>query len=179
MNSKQLNFFVSPEDLQSIYCFFNKHKVKYVKDIVDESHDPILSEFPLENKEIKEPIHLMSDEFKSFLVLTQNDKTREYSVDCLRSYILDFSPGGFYPATRKVLHRGRFYCTTSYFVSNGESVAKSDAFKSWVNTVFRLFKKEFLVQYTANKSILFSKNVIKWIEDNNGRVDTAFLKVTI
>ena len=179
MNSKQLNFFIVPEDLQSIYLFFLKRKVKYVVNNVEDSDNIILNDFPFRHGKIFERIHLTCEEFKPYLSFKYDESRKTFYVDSDRSYILDFNPGGFYPASSKVLHRGRLYCATSYFVSNRESVAKSDLFRTWVDDLFKLFKKDFLMQYTPNKSILFSKSAIKWIEENNGNVDTAFLTVII
>jgi hypothetical protein len=179
MNSKQLNFFIVPEDLVPIYEFFDKNEIKSVDKIVQDVENLILNKIALNHGNVYERIYLTNEEFKSNLRFSYDEKKQGFSLNSDKSYILEFDPGGFYPASCTVLNRGRFYCSMSYFVSNNEVVRKDDEFKSWVDKTFRRFKKEFLIQYGANKHILFSTRAIEWMKTNNGQVDAAFLKIMI
>jgi hypothetical protein len=179
MNSKQINFFVVPEDLPSIYAFFYKNKIKYVNKVVDDIDHLALNDFPLKLDRLFDQIYITSDDFKSNLNFVYDEKQEKYLIDSYKSYVLEFDPGGFYPASSRVLHRGRLYCSTSYFVSNGEAVNKSDQFKSWVDRVFRVFKNEFLVQFDNSKIVRISQKALHWMEENHGQVDIPFLKITI
>ena len=180
MNSKQLNFFIVPQDLATIYAFFNEHDIYYVKKSTMgmDSGNIKLERFPYLGTPF-EQIYLSSQTFKSNSNLILDRTSDSYALDIDKSYILQFNPGGFYPASSKILHRGRFYCTTSYFVSNREIVGKGDDFKNWVDFIFKLFKKKFLIKLGDQKNILFSPNTIEWMREKNGKVDTSHLKITI
>src|SRR5258706_3147274 len=146
MNSKQLNFFIVPEDIPSVDSFFNTQGIKYIRKKDAVNNVIHLESFPYSDGEIYEQIYLTTDAFKSQVYLDTESKW-PLTVDIFKSCVLQFSPGGFYPASSKTLYQGGFYCATSYFVSNGESVAKNEHFKKWVDNLFKLFKKEFLSKY--------------------------------
>jgi hypothetical protein len=179
MNSKQLNFFLVPEDLPLVYDFFNKQDIKYVRIPKEDAQDMSLESLPFRDGTAYEQRWFTIEDFRSHVFLKPNTHVPGFYVDIDKSYVLQFTPGGFYPGNSKVLKRGRFYCPTSYFVSNGESVAKSDEFKSWVDKVFRLFKKEFLTRAGDQKWIYFSHRTLKWMEDTGAVVDTPYLKITL
>jgi hypothetical protein len=177
--SKQLNFFIVPDDLVSIYDFFNAHGVRYTPARSKSPDDLVLYTFPFKHGKDYEQNYLTSKEFTDYLTFIYDEKKQIYSLDLQKSYVLEFDPGGFYPSSSKVLHRARFYCKTSYFVTNNESVVKSDEFKCWVDKIFRLFKKQFLIRTDYDKSILFSERAVSWMKENNGKIDVPFLKITI
>jgi hypothetical protein len=179
MNSKQLNFFTVPEDLPLIFSFFNEQGVKYVSKNMDDTRNIQLKKFPYSEGGIYEHIYLTSDEFKSDIYLPSTEDEKLFPIDLFKSYVLQFSPGRFNPACPTILYRGRFYCTTGYFVSNGESVAKGEHFKKWVDKIFRVFKKEFLKAYDERVRIFFSPKTITWMEANDGIIDKAFFTITI
>src|ERR1700744_954765 len=149
--SKQLNFFITPDDLGSIYDFFNDNGVKYVTQKIKRNNDLVLYNFPFKHGKAYEQIYLTSEQFRDHLNFKHDEKKQNDLLDTQKSYILEFDPGGFYPSSSKVLHRAKLYCKTSYFVTNNETVIKSEEFKSWVDKVFRLFKKQFLIKTNANK----------------------------
>ena len=177
--SKQLNFFILPDDLSSIYHFLSSNGVRYITEKIKSADDIVLHDFPLKHGKSYERIYLTSEEYVDRLSFIFNEQMMDYTLDREKSYILEFNPGGFFPSNDKVLHRARFYCKTDYFVSNNESVVKSDEFKSWVDKIFRLFKKQFLIRTDYNKSILFSERTLIWIKENDGKIDVPFLKITI
>jgi len=179
MNSKQLMFFIIPEDLPAIYSFFNTHNIKYTRENVMSADHILLQKLPPGEGEPWEKLYLVCGDFSQNIFFNKSRTGDGYTIDIHRSYVLEFSPGGFYPYSSKILHRARFYCPTQYFVSNGESVAKSDEFKSWVDKIFKSFKKDFLIKFGDEKRILFSKRTVAWMEQNGGKIDKTFLKIEI
>jgi len=179
MNSKQLNFFLIPEDLPDVYDFFSGHKVKYGRIIEGTSDEITFESFPFKHGMPYEQIYLTTEDFHSNIFLKKGKILPEFSVDIDKSYILQFTPGGFYPASSHVLHRGGFYCATSYFVSNGESVAKSNEFKTWVDKLFKSFKKEFLSKLNDKDRIFLSLRTIEWMKKTGAVIDLAFTKLTL
>lgn len=102
----------------------------------------------------------------------------EYSIDGSKSCVLEFTPGGIYPYSSRVLNRGRFYYSTSYFVSNGESVAKSTEFQSWVDKIYKLFKKELRLERIDKSPVFLSAGTIEWMKRTGAIVDAPLLKVS-
>jgi hypothetical protein len=177
--SKQLNFFIHPDDLVPIVDFFNGNGIKYVCDQIKSAGDIVLHDFPNNHGKLYDTSNLTSEQFKDRLYFTFDEERSDYGLDPEKSYILEFSPTMFSPSNDRVIHRGRLYCKTDYFVSNNEKVVKSDEFKAWVDKVFRLFKKHFLIRTDFNKHILFSAKTLAWMKENNGQIDAPFLKITI
>ena len=178
MNSKQLNFFLVPEDLPFVYDFFNRMDVRYIRVNNKEKEDVTLEHFPFRHGTAYEQICITHIDFSSNIYLStwQNG---EYFVDLEKSYVLQFTPGGFYPFSSHILNRGGFYCATSYFVSNGESVAKPDEFKKWVDKLFKSFKKEFLlVKLDERYPIFISQRAIEWMKNNGAVVDKAMFEIS-
>jgi len=176
MNSKQLNFFLVPDDLPYVYDFFIRHGVKYAR--INEQEEIILESFPYKHGEVHDQICITSEDFRANIYSREGRIIRDITIDLDKSYVLQFTPGGFYPASSSVLHRGGLYCATSYFVSNGESVAKSDEFKSWVDRLFKSFKKEFLSKLNEKDRIFLSQRTIEWMKEVGAVVDTAYTRIT-
>ncbi len=105
-----------------------------------------------------------------------NPQKAGYYVDIGKSNAIEFSRGGFYPYSDKILHRARLYTVFDYYDDNGNLIEKDLDFKEWVNIIYKLFKKAFLKKTNVNKDFLFSENAIKWMLENEARVDTAGLK---
>lgn len=82
--------------------------------------------------------------------------------------------GGFYPYSNNILHRGRFYCVISFQENN--TMRKDDMFVDWAKKIYRLFEKSFLIKSEEYNSYYFSKNALKWIDENNARLIEGGLK---
>jgi hypothetical protein len=177
--SKQLNFFIHRDDLVPIFDFFNGNGIKYVFDKINNADDIVLYDLPHKHGKPYDKICLTSEQFADHLYFIFDEERAYYDLDREKSYILEFSPALFYSSSERVIDRGRFYCKTDYFVSNNERVVKADEFKAWVDKVFRMFKKQFLIRTDFNKSILFSSKTLAWMKENNGQIDAPFLKITI
>ena len=118
---------------------------------------------------------ITSTDFLSDIYVSKS-RYGDYYLDMDRSYVLEFSPGGILPIRPRVLKRARFYCTTSYFVSNGESVGKPDIFKKWADKFFKAFKKEFLVK-SESPGNYFSHRTIEWMKERGAVVHPSFTQI--
>ncbi|MGN6803290.1 MAG: hypothetical protein ACTHJN_15420 [Ginsengibacter sp.] len=174
MKSKQINFFILPEDWESINSFLTDKNICFINE------DTVLSDFKLSEKPVEDKyrkskykIYLTTEEFKDQLYL--EDHEGDVSIDVLKSYAIEFDRGGFFPFSQKVLHRARLYAVTEYFTSNKEKVRKDECFIKWIDDVFRMFKKEFLEIIPGEKYITFSKNVRKWIDVTHAVIEPSGL----
>jgi len=176
MNSKQLNFFIIPADLSDVYAFFNRMDVKYVKMNKYQADGITLERFPFRDGTIYDQIYITHPEFGRKIYTRENELISEYRINLEKSYVLEFTPGGILPIRPHILKRARFYCTTSYFVSNGESVAKPDVFKKWVDKFFNAFKKEFLVK-SQSPGNYFSHRTVEWMKETGAVVHPSFTQI--
>lgn len=175
MNSKQINFFIVPEDLPFVYDFFSRMNVIHAT-VNKKGPDFInLDEFPVQHETNPYQIYITHKDFASN-IYTGRWKDGDLFIDYGKSWVLEFSLGGTTPGRPKVLDRARFYCTTSYFVSNGESVAKPDHFKKWVDKFFKTFKKEFLVKSDC-PGIYFSPRTVEWMAKTGATVHKSYTQI--
>jgi hypothetical protein len=178
MNSKQLNFFLSPDDLPLVYDFFIRMELKYVRVNKYDPDDINFESFPFRHGSAHEQIFITRMDFSSQIHVRRNEAASEYCIDLEKSLVLQFTPGGIYPFNSRIINRGSFYCTTSYFVSNGESVGKPDEFKKWVDKLFKSFKKEFLLTKLDERfGIYISHRGSEWMKDTGAVVDRTFERI--
>lgn len=174
MSSKQLNFFITPEEHQKINEFFAKKGsvVLLNQDISDNDKIEIKHGIP-ENYVYK--IYLSNLEFinKIKINTTNTDNGNIKSFDILESYLLEFNLGGFFPNDKNVLQRGRFYYVKSFWNDQNVLEEKSSDFIKWCDDFVKEFRKEFLQKYSKEKTFLYSKSAIKWIEENNASEDNG------
>lgn len=178
MNSKQLNFFLINEERPAVYDLFNRLGLKY---IVYDSADPEslrLESFPYVQRQANDKIHITLEDYQSQIFFRESGRASEYTIDEAKSYVLEFSHGGMDSDNARVLHRGRFYFCTSYYVSNGESVAKSGQFKKWVDKFYKLFKNEFKLERTGKFPAFFSARTLEWMKETGAVVDAPCLTVS-
>jgi len=176
MNSKQLKFFLVFDDLADVYAFFNRMDVRYVRIDKYQPDEIDIEPFPFRHGTPYDQLFIVYSDFSSKIYTRQYRNYLEYKLDLDKSYVLEFSPGGIYPWRPNELDRGRFYCPTSYFVSNGESVAKSQEFKKWVDKFFKAFKKEFLVK-SESPGNYFSHRTIEWMKKTGAVVHQSFTRI--
>jgi hypothetical protein len=178
MNSTQLNFFIVPSDWLPIVDFFNSNDVKLIT-------DPITGTQPLKSmsansyneRQYTKTLILSHSTFHDNIFFDYNEETSNYSINKLKSYVIEFAPGGFYPNDQYTLDRGRFYCATKYYATNGEQIEKHRDFLNWVKRFYNLFKKQFLIKNGNEKTILFSRETMRWIQEKKGEIDAGYLKI--
>ncbi len=161
-SSKQLNFFITPEDYNSINVYLkecssiilannNIGKEKYINNSIINLDEDVKQVFLTKN-----------DFFDEVVIKTIENNISYYYITS--SPLLEFSLGGFYPYDKNSLQIGRFYYIKAYYDSNGNFVYKSENFISWCDEIFKKFKKNFLKKYS--KDCYCSESAIKWIELN-------------
>lgn len=167
MSSKQLNFFITPDDYSKIDEFIVKQKAIIIlnQDLLDDSKIILREKLP--NDEISQ-VYLSLTHYLDNIIVSTTNKGLKY-FDIQKSCILEFSLGGFYPSNPNVLQRARFYYTKSYYNNNGIATGKRNDFVLWCDDFIKEFKKEFLIKYSKEEEFLYSKSAIDWIEKNEAR----------
>lgn len=161
MRSKQVNFFLAPEDLAEGIKFFADNGCEVIKRYTRKAGQPVY--FDVEkNQDFVFQVCLCKSEYLETLIFTYLDTRQEYSIDTTKSNVIEFSIGGFYPYSDKELHRSRLYFVSQYYEGDG-LFQKDEEFLLWADNIFKAFKKAFLVK---DKSILTdiygTKNFIEW-----------------
>lgn len=166
MSSKQLNFYITPEEHERINKFIIKKGaiVLLNEKISSDSKIELLREIP---KNDVFQLYLTNNEFvKKIKINTTKDNHIKY-FDIDESYVMEFDLGGFYPYDRNILHRGRFYYVKSFWNEKDVLEKKSNDFTLWCDDFIKDFRKEFLERFSKEKTFFYSDSAIKWIEDNN------------
>jgi hypothetical protein len=158
MKSKQLNFFITEEDCVLINDFIKKNQgIIYSNDTL------ILESINSETYQL----FLTHRNFIEDIVINSTPKGVKY-FDIGRSYLLEFSSGGFYKNDFNSLHRGRLYYIKSYY-EDSFLIEKADEFNKWCNNIFTFMKKNILNKYSLDKGYLYSASAIRWIEINSAK----------
>lgn len=162
-SSKQLNFFITSEDYNSVNSFLKECGAMILAndDIGKENN---ISNSIIDLKEEVKQVFLTRNEFlKDVVIKTIEDNISYYYITS--SFLLEFSIGGFYPYDKNSLQSARFYYIKAYYNESGDFVTKSEDFVNWCDEIFKKFKKIFLKKYS--KDCYCSESAIKWIELNN------------
>ena len=161
MSSKQINFYIVPDDYKLIDQFLKDHLCNVmVNNYIDKGLNP-LNILPKIDEEIYQ-VYLCNDRFDDKIKVTRNDKVKYFDV--FESYLIEFSLGGFFPYDRTLLQRARLYFVTSYYKEDS-LVYKNPDFLKWCDDFFKEFKKKFLKKFNNEKSVYYSENAIKWITE--------------
>lgn len=168
MSSKQLNFFITPEDYQRINSFIHRKEALVLlnEDITSNNKIEIKSGIP---SAYVYKIYIFKKEFldkiKIKTITTNANDIKSFVID--ESYLLEFNLGGFFPNDKNALQRARFYYVKSFWNEENILEEKSNDFTLWCNDFIKDFKKHFLKKFSKEKTFLYSDSAIKWIEDNN------------
>lgn len=167
MASKQLNFFITPEEHSRINnMILEKGIIVLLDEKIKSTEDfEVLNTLPDIEEEIFQ-VYLTSPRFidKIFIKSTKNG-IKYFEID--RSYLLEFSLGGFYPYDTTLLQRARFYYVKSFYNTYDDLEKKSNPYFEWCEDVIKTFRKEFLKRYSKEKEFFYSQSAIDWIEKNN------------
>lgn len=162
MKSKQVNFFIVPEDYKLIDEFLSNHECSiYIDSYIDKELNPI-NRLPKIEEEIFQ-VFLTKNKFNIRLVAKSNKKSSYF--DIIKSDLIEFNLGGVFPYDKTILQKGRLYFISEFF-EDEKLRAKNFDFVDWGNDILKDFKKKFLKKYPNHGSFYYSENAIKWIEDN-------------
>ncbi|MDJ1482701.1 hypothetical protein QNI16_19530 [Cytophagaceae bacterium YF14B1] len=164
MNSKQLNFYLLPEELFLINEWLKKNNIYIIRNPIDS-----LDELYVENLNLYKPeakarqVYLQLERFSQCIVTRYSEKVNKYFVDGDKSCVIEFSMPVFPDPNQIILSRSRLYCCSRYYDDN-VLITKDSDFLDWINKFYNSFKKEFLVKYESDQADWASEKVIKWIE---------------
>ncbi|WP_445455566.1 hypothetical protein [Flavobacterium sp. HNIBRBA15423] len=162
MKSKQINFYIVPKDFNLINDFLKKNQCSiYVNNYIIKKKNPIYK-LPNQEEEIFQ-VYLSSDKFENEIHIIEKGEMSYFDV--FKSNFVEFTLGGFYPYDETLLQRARLYVITDYY-GNDYLITKDTVFIEWSNKLIKDFKKEFLKRFEEDKSVLYSKNAIEWIKEN-------------
>jgi len=166
MSSKQLNFYITPEDHERINDFILKKETLILLNQKISLDNKIEFQNGIPTNDIFQ-IYLSNNEFIKKIKINTSKENNIKSFDIDDSYLLEFSLGGFYPYDRNILQRARFYYVKSFWNDQDILEKKSTDFTLWCDDFIKDFRKEFLKKFSKEKTFLYSDSAIKWIEDNN------------
>lgn len=151
MSSKQINFFIVPEDWPTINKFLKEAGASLIK-------VPILKIDHIFNESINDDteahqIYLTNEVRRNEIVL--NPHKAGYYVDVVKSNTIEFNRGGFYPNSNKILHRARFYTVFKYYDDNGDFILKDESFVKWQMISIGYLKRSFLEKVILTKIFFF------------------------
>ncbi len=170
MNSKQINFFLLPEEKNNIINYFRNLDVIIIPNKIDKNNylnKEYLIESNLflnENKFMFQFI-LTNCNFITKVALNENAETKLLSVDMFKSYSVELTLDFFYLKNKVEINSSRLYFITKYW-ENLKLINKSDEFVSWANNLIKNFKKNFL-DSEFDKSGFYISTGIKSLEVTN------------
>jgi hypothetical protein len=143
MNSKQLNFYSHPEEIESFlhYLFLNNVNIS-VEPFSSEQFDLYQNADFFKTTELLFRLILFNKNEESQNIITKLVDTQNYFLfNGVESNIIQFD----FPKIKEnnILYRGRFYFVTGYW--KGEDFIKKDPkFIKWATDLLNGFKKQFL-----------------------------------
>jgi hypothetical protein len=160
--TKQINFFIHPDDWDEIRIFNKNHEVIMIESVLDANGLPKLVETAFMFQ-----VFLTKQEFidKGLVKF----KAENSYLDVLRSNVIEFGTGGFYSNSDKILNRARLYCNLRYW-DDEIIIEKNNDFIIWSNHYFKQFKKKFLNENEFDKEFKMSINAITWAKSNKAKL---------
>lgn len=134
-SSKQLNFFITPEDYNSVNSFLKECGAMILaNDNIGKENNISNSIIDL-NDEVKQVFLTRNEFLKDVVIKTLENNISYYYITS--SPLIEFSIGGFYPYDKNSLQSARFYYIKAYYDENGDFVSKSDDLINWFDEVFK------------------------------------------
>jgi len=168
MKSKQINFFLSPEDLPEVEAFLSERHCLILKRN-DENPETFHNYDIVNNREDVFQVCLCTEEFKEKIFYKHIESTDGYFIDIPKSFCIEFSIGGFYPYSNKELHSSRFYYVFEFY-KNGRLVRKSEEFIRWADDIIKDFKNKFLIKEPKYSKDFLSVKFIEWVKMNKAAI---------
>lgn len=167
MKSKQLNFYITPNDREAISVFLEENQCCVMADAYIKAGDNSCRKLEQVKEDIFQVYLTKEDYLKNVTTLSTENGIEYY--DNMISPILQFNIGGFYPYDKSLLQRARFYYVSEYYM-NEKTIRKSAQFIDWADSLMKDFKQKFLIKNKEEKTFLYSQSAIEWIENNNAEL---------
>ena len=178
MNSKQINFFITPDDKEKILDFLKAKGCLFLQENVAKPQEALNNNINIITENIFK-VYLVREDLKENVMFKHLDSKNIFYVDILKSCVVELNLGGFYPDSDKELYRGRLYYISKYYDDDGTVVSKIEFFKNWADGIIKDFKKAFLKKFALYSESYFSQNAIEWIENNKAKKALGGLKFII
>ncbi|KGO78818.1 hypothetical protein Q763_16660 [Flavobacterium beibuense F44-8] len=160
MDSKQINFFIVPEDYPAINDFLKRHNCKiFVNNYIVNNKNPVFK-LPETEEEIFQ-VYISNDEFLNEIFIYDSGKSKYY--DIIKSNLIEFTIGGFYPYDKTSLQRARLYVKLGYY-EDTDYLKKREEFINWSHSLLKDFNKVFLKKFREEKLVFYSDKTINFIE---------------
>jgi hypothetical protein len=169
MNSKQLNFFIHPDDLISIESFFLQKEVVIIRQPTLDT-DAFFSDslFSPPNTLHFNKVYVTKRDFEDKVFFRWVEPQKYYLVEVEPSYVVEFSFDGFSDNMTK-LHRSRFYFIK---YDSADAFEKNADFIKWANEMIKDFKSSFLCSL---ESRFYSEKALQWMKMKNAVVHPSGL----
>ena len=99
MNSKQINFYITPQDIIQVNNLLDEKSSVIFKGNTKELGSNLNYNLVLNPENIFQ-VYICNEEFKKKLFFEQM-KLGEYYIDVMKSYVIEFGIGGFYPYSER------------------------------------------------------------------------------
>lgn len=168
MNSRQINFFIYPTELDKVFNYFSRNDIVIIKRRTT-SPEIIPTMVRFDSNEILNKtgaqfyLTRKSDVENRSLRWNYLNEELGYSIDMFSSYCIEFSVGNIFSSALK---SSRLYVIKKYFSDDEILIKKDDRFCKWADDVIKQFKKEFLRKQNI-LDILCTEEAMLWINQNN------------
>ena len=162
MKSKQINFFLTREDVEDFYQFLNSTGWGTLPVNAETAQPKFTYEKPnhaffVLKKQAQQVLTKYIEKSNSYKVLITNSPAVEFWVSPIDT-------------NTNTLFRGRIYMTCEYFNSDG-LVEKSAEFLNASKNLLSWFRRQLLtVKENTSNDLITSINADRWAKENNGRL---------
>ena len=161
MKSKQINFYITQEDVDSLYQLVRSIGWCVVPSRLETEQVSVVDTNPLSAFFVLK--HQLKD-VRTKLIGTSNS----YKVQISDSPAIEFWAPAI-DAENQAIHRGRIYLTCEYF-SGGQLVEKNSEFlNASKNLMLWIRKRLKSVKSDELGDVLISKNAQEWVEESHGK----------
>jgi hypothetical protein len=166
-NSRQINFFISNDDLKAIQLYFGEIGMLVVE--VNRSGGQFEVQIALKPFQENCQLFLTTEIFLNEIYVNRGSVYPD--IEVLRSKVIEFDVGGFSSINKFELIRSRLYFVSKFYDS--DLVGKDQEFIEWASNVMKGFKRRFLKKTSISKDFWMSSSVFDWAEKNNASLNIA------
>lgn len=172
MKSKQINFYLMPEDISEIDKYLQEKDLSVYNNYSTNSNLQKLDSL-LQTKilgKISSIKYVTSGDFIEQINNQFIERQNYYSIDAISSPVIEFLiPKNI--ISGNIIHSGRIYYIHSYYNSQNLLVSKSDAFLKMSSELFKWIKKNFKnVKLPGFESYLISERTEVWMKTTGGKL---------
>ena len=175
MRSRQLNFFILPDEWGKINQFLLDSEIAVISQPIYDIGKMYTDDITQKKPGDFDKVYLTSGRFRESIKTEYIETQEYYLVDDYQSCAIAFSRGGFYQGSPYQLHRARLYLVSSYYDKSGTIVKKDEEFLKWSAKIIKGFKDKFLLKDSLGNTL--SEGVVKWMKENDRKVSPSGLYI--